>query len=52
MGEAMPAEEKGGYAAATTAWKQAAKLRPADTMPADRARALDARMAMAQIGQE
>lgn len=51
-GEAMLAEEKGDYAAATIAWKQAAKLSPADTMPVDRARALDTQMAMAQIGQE
>lgn len=51
-GEAMLAEEKGDYAAATSAWKQAAKLRPDDTMATDRARALDAQVAMAQIGQE
>lgn len=51
-GEAMLAEEKGDFAAAAVAWKQAATLRPGDTVPAARARALDAQMAMAQIGQE
>lgn len=51
-GEAMLAEEKGDYAAATNAWKQAAKLRPSDAMPAERARALDAQLALALIGQD
>jgi curli biogenesis system outer membrane secretion channel CsgG len=51
-GEAMLAEEKGDYAAATTAWKQAAKLQPGDTLAVDRSRALDAQLAMAQIGQD
>ena len=51
-GEAMLAEEKGDYAAATDAWKQAAKLRPGDATAGDRARALDAQIAMAQTEQE
>jgi hypothetical protein len=41
-GEAMLAEERGEYAAATAAWKAAAQLRPGDTLAIDRARALDA----------
>ncbi len=51
-GEAMLAEEKGDYAEATAAWKAAATLRPGDTLAIDRARALDAQLAMAQAGQE
>ncbi|MFH1144056.1 MAG: CsgG/HfaB family protein [Candidatus Eisenbacteria bacterium] len=49
-GDAMLAEEQGDFAAARTAWEDVAEMHPQDPVAGDRAKAMNAMLAMAGTG--